>query len=179
MNNSTNQRSGVNTRLCCKNKIALEVLREFRVSGSNAYSQTQDLSAAIEESCYNESLEIARVHGILADFSNQGFINIYSQQCYKILSNLPAIANSKSLRSDLHNIAKYSSDELNPEVGRAVREDIEIRRKQVLVKRVSKAYTCSRCGKNETERSNFQSAAGDEDSTVSITCCFCGHKWFK
>lgn len=167
------------TRKTSKNTLALEILREFKLTGNTSYAQTQTISAIIEESCYTEALSIARTTGILADFSNKDFTGIYSQQCYKILSNLPAISANKSLRDDLSNIAKYSSEELNPGVSEAVRNDIEIRRKQVLIKKVSRAHTCARCGNNKTTRTGFQSAAGDEDSTVSIECCVCGHKWFK
>ena len=144
----------------------------------------------IERSCMNSTVDYCTNSGTPPAWNNKLFLNKYSSEIYRIVANLDPTSSCTSANGnsslfdlimsnniDLNNITHVSSEEMNPEISREIRETIAKRKEQVLVKKISKQHTCSRCKKKETEVLRYQGRSADEDSNFSIRCIHCLHTW--
>lgn len=76
-------------------------------------------------------------------------------------------------------VGMLSSAELDPAVGEKERAEIERRRSTAHKRKTSTRYTCKKCGKRETYSMEYQSRAGDEAATYTVTCLYesCRNSW--
>lgn len=74
-------------------------------------------------------------------------------------------------------VANIGPDKLCPSVLQKEREEIELRRKQRVEEKTSKAYKCKKCGKNETTMQEMQTRSSDEAPTLVVQCVNCGYRW--
>lgn len=88
-----------------------------------------------------------------------------------LLSYLPSI--------DPKTAAYLSGQEINPYSSQQYLDEISIREKQTIDKKVSKMYKCPRCGERKTTYVSVQSRGLDEDNTLYITCQECSFSWKK
>jgi DNA-directed RNA polymerase subunit M/transcription elongation factor TFIIS len=141
----------------------------------------------IERSCSNRAIDTANEMGIIPNFAEAKYINLYSAECYRILSNIGKDTAFNSFlvdkivsgEIDAAAVADVSNKELNPDANAAEREEIEIRKMQKTEIKVSRKYTCKKCGNNETIPIEYQSRAADEASSHSIKCITCENVWRK
>jgi DNA-directed RNA polymerase subunit M/transcription elongation factor TFIIS len=139
----------------------------------------------IERSCSNTAIDCAIRLGVSREFSNPRYVNIYSAECMRILSNIcPETAYDSYLPMqiiegtiDITKIADMKNEELNPAAGKAERDEIEMRQNQKTEVKVSRMYKCKKCGGNETKPIEYTSRAADEASSRSIKCMNCGEVW--
>ena len=147
--------------------------------------EKDEIVTKMERDCYNKVIESCIQDGIDRLWSNIKFRDRYSIVCYKVLANLDVncsigsnlvekIINGKI---DPAKIADMSSEELYPEASCAEREMIDLRKNQCISRKVSRKYTCKKCGKNETEFYEQQCRSLDEPGTIFIICIHCGNKW--
>jgi DNA-directed RNA polymerase subunit M/transcription elongation factor TFIIS len=118
--------------------------------------------------------------GIDRFFTNKKFVDRYSTICAKLLANL----NNEYLidliisdTMDVNDVASLESKEMCPNASREIRKNIELRQNQQLNIKVSTAYTCRKCQKNQTIYQPFQSKAGDESENISLKCINCQNVW--
>ena len=139
----------------------------------------------IERSCFNSSIDKAAGMGVVTLFTDSQYKNIYSSECMRILSNLhPDTAHSSYLIDsiiagtvDVTKIAELRNDELDPTASQQERDEIALRQSQKTETKVSRRYTCKKCGGNETIPIEYQSRNADEASSRSIKCVICGNVW--
>lgn len=136
----------------------------------------------LERACFNSAIDIAPHYGVPPIFEDSRFINIYSAECMRILWNLDAntayndylISKITDGSFDITSITSMKNEELNPEASKKERDDITTRQNQKADVKVSRKYTCRKCGKNKTIPVDFQGRAIDEASSKSIKCVKCG-----
>jgi DNA-directed RNA polymerase subunit M/transcription elongation factor TFIIS len=139
----------------------------------------------IERSCYNEAVMHCMRMGYARHFSSHPFVSKYSENCYRILQNMdPKCVGSSYLLDavcsgnvDLDNIAQLPPIELCPEANKSQREEIEIRRQQKVEQKVSRRYTCRRCGCDRTVSLEYAPNCADEATKFSIKCTNCNYVW--
>lgn len=135
----------------------------------------ETIAAQIEAGCYAQVIK-DYPPGAEIDFSSPGVIGLYSSYCYKVLSNLESIFQRGI---PLDKAASVPSAEINPDVHRSTREELELRMSVSIEKKISMMYRCGKCGGKRTTLDRRQTRAADEDSTLFITCVACGHRWTR
>ena len=70
-----------------------------------------------------------------------------------------------------------TTEELCPHANKAVRDEIELRKKIKIEKNMSGFNTCSKCHSKRTTIEIVQTRALDEGTTKKITCEDCGNRW--
>jgi DNA-directed RNA polymerase subunit M/transcription elongation factor TFIIS len=142
------------------------------------------IARKIERSCYNQTMVQCTSAGIETRWTNVQFVQMYSMNTSRILANLnPATRHSTYLldkckeydKDELKGISNLTNAELCPEASRDINDEIELRLKQKVEPKVSRKYTCKRCGGNETMIIEYQARCADEASSYSIKCVNCEH----
>lgn len=140
----------------------------------------------MERSCFEVTIKSCTARGVDRLFSDARFLDCYSQNCARVLSNLDAggsvgsdylIKELLDGRVDAYDVATLYSTELCPNASVAERKEIELRRAQKVERKVSRIYTCHKCGDNRTVMIEYQARAADEASTWSIKCITCDYVW--
>ncbi len=153
-----------------------------------AKDKRETIIRRMERDCYNKTVDICIRDGVDRLWNEKRFKDRYSSECFRILSNLDASSSvqSKYLMDqildggiDPANIAALSNYDLCPQASKAERDEIDLRRNVQVEIKVSRAYTCGKCQKNETTVREYQGRASDEGASLSIKCCSCGHTWRK
>lgn len=163
-------------------------MRVLNTHGSFTLLPLQDrdtIVRRIERSCFNTSITKAETAGVVTTFTGKKFIELYSAECSRILHNISSntafnsylIDKIITFEVDLNTIADLKSEDLNPEVSAAEREEIRIRMCQKTERKVSYKYKCKKCGGNETIPLEYQGLAVDEASSHSIKCINCENVW--
>ena len=140
----------------------------------------------MERNCFEVTINSCITDGIDRLFTEKKFVDRYSVNCSRVLSNLDTdgsvgstylIENVIKGIVDPYVIAELNSKDLCPEASRAEREEIELRQNQKVHNKVSHAYTCRKCGGKETLPIEYQGRASDEASNLSIKCIQCEYVW--
>jgi DNA-directed RNA polymerase subunit M/transcription elongation factor TFIIS len=136
------------------------------------------IPAGIERGCYKKAM---------ASTTDSNYLwSVYSDICYRVYYNLAETTVNPDIWEGLidgtidpASIAEMTTEQLNPTVNQAIRDNIERRRQQRLERAVSNLYTCPKCHKKDTEYCSYQSASADEGSTLMIKCLTpdCLHTW--
>lgn len=170
------------------------LMKEYMKSACAKYGGWAELDAdtqdkiirRIERCCFNKAVMSSIEDGIDRRWANPKFVGRYSAECYRVLSNIDHTSSVRSDyliseiiagRIDAAEVAELSSYELCPMASQAERDEIDLRMQQKVDMKISRAYTCSKCHKNETQLKRYQASRADEDSTISIRCINCGHVW--
>jgi DNA-directed RNA polymerase subunit M/transcription elongation factor TFIIS len=150
-------------------------------------AETQEMIIRrVERSCYNAAIVSSIRDGIVPAFAEKKFVDRYSATCCKILHNLNtsgAVGSSylidalMSSEIDANTVADMKSTDLCPEVNERLLHELELRKKQKVAVKVSRAYRCRKCGTNETTTVEYQSRCADEGSSLSIKCVNCSFVW--
>ena len=168
--------------------------------------QSQEIKDALvrrmERSCFNRVIHECILDGTDRLFTEKKFVERYSSACCKLLSNID-VTNielsdvdvsgevmdivprqqcymiDKIISGDVDSriTGDLSSHELCPSASEHERAALSIRQQQKFVEKVSRAYTCYKCGGNETIPIEYQARAADEASSRSIKCINCGYVW--
>jgi len=140
----------------------------------------------MERSCFEITINSCILDGVDRLFTNIKFVQRYSVNCSRVISNLgsdPSVGDTDvvariiSGEIDTYYIAHMTSMELYPEASSNERREIEIRKTQKITSKVSRAHTCKKCGGNETIPIEYQARASDEGSSFSIKCVNCDYVW--
>jgi len=135
----------------------------------------------MERSCFEYTINTCIIDGIDRLFSESKFVQRYSMNCYRILTNInnnPALI-KKIIDGSVvtRKIAELTNYELHPEASEKERAEIKLRQQQKIQSKVSRAYWCKKCEKNETISIEYQAAALDEGTSYSIKCVHCEYVW--
>lgn len=135
----------------------------------------------IERGCYNNTILSCIKDGITQNWESVKFVGRYSSSCYRIISHLSYRGLAEKIINEsigpLDNVSLLSSFELDETGSATERAEIELRKKQKVDQKISKVFTCRKCGGKETTMKNYQTRAADEDSTLSIRCIRCEYVW--
>jgi DNA-directed RNA polymerase subunit M/transcription elongation factor TFIIS len=179
--------AGVRERDIMKNIISTSCAKSPHWARLDAERQASVIRK-IERSCHNDAVITCERDGIDRRFGtgNSPFIMRYQANCYRIISNLDS---DSSVRSDylinkicngeidLDNIVTLSSYDLYPNASQAERDEINTRKEQKVEQKVSRRYTCKRCGKDETTSIEYAPRSADELTSRSIKCVNCNKVW--
>lgn len=140
----------------------------------------------MERNCFEVTITSCTLDGVDRLFTDKKFIERYSTVCARVMANLnpgSSVGSAALLKKlisgevDPYKIAEMSSFELCPEASQAERDEIELRKQQKFENKVSHAYTCRKCGQNETIFIHFQARSADESESTSIKCIHCENVW--
>jgi DNA-directed RNA polymerase subunit M/transcription elongation factor TFIIS len=138
----------------------------------------------IEKSIYEKTVYSCNTHNVHVAWDNTLFINKYSNESYRIISQIdtqscandPNFAN-KIIDDKLQNVAFLESRDLAPQLYKPIEESIEVRKRQIIIQKVSKLYKCPKCGQKQSRIEEVQLRSFDEGANVSACCCNCFHTW--
>jgi DNA-directed RNA polymerase subunit M/transcription elongation factor TFIIS len=127
--------------------------------------------------------DYVRENIINSGWEDQRFVNEYDCLCAKLAYNLDTsdylIEKIKNGEIIIEELPGLSSEKLNPDINRAIREMIEIRKKQKIQKKYTTAYTCPKCKQNKCTSDIQQILNPDEPPTIKIQCENCMYRWSR
>jgi DNA-directed RNA polymerase subunit M/transcription elongation factor TFIIS len=179
--------TGVREREIMKDLINASCAKS-RSWGALCAEKQASIVRKIERSCLNNAVITCERDGLDRRFGsgNSPFIMRYQANCYRIISNIDIdssvhteylINQICNNNIDIDNIATLSSYELYPLASQAERDEINMRKEQRIEQKVSRMYTCRRCGKSETTSIEYAPRAADELTSRSIKCIHCNNIW--
>lgn len=143
-----------------------------------------NIASNLEKGVYNYSLEHAHKLNVVKQWSNQYFVQIYSDRLRSIYINLKNSDNllNKLKNKDIkaHRLAYMTHQDMNPESWRELIELKEIRDKHKydpVLEASTDEFTCRRCKSSQCTYYQLQTRSGDEPMTTFVSCINCGNKW--
>ncbi len=147
------------------------------------YRKKHKLIKRLESSCYNETLQTARIHDIINKWNDDEFIDLYHEVCGQVLAHLnyeetiPKNAN-KFIFSMIHSkdytikFPTLKHKDLYPETY----EEVEKRHAAGEQKKTkfSKLYKCRVCKESLSTITNLYNRSADEGVNIMIKCVHCG-----
>ena len=138
----------------------------------------------IEKSIYDKTIHVCTSHNIHISWDDQLFINKYSNESYRIISQIdqqsyvndPNFGN-KIIDNNMQNIAFIESRDLVPHLYKDIEDSLNERKQQKIIQKVSKLYRCPKCGEKQSKIEEVQLRSLDEGANVSACCCNCFHTW--
>lgn len=168
-------------------RAALRIVCESHAEWVTIPADAQEtIIRRIERGCFEVVISDCKSAGINRLFTEKKFVDRYSAICARVISNLDlngSVGSSYLLKKVIqgsinpHDVALLPSYDLCPEASVALRGEIAARQNQVTATKVSRAYKCRKCGKNETIPKCAQTRAADEGESMSVTCVHCDHHW--
>ena len=140
----------------------------------------------IEKSCLTRAIENSKNQNIRCIWSNDKFVNIYHDICYKIAINLDSTSVVKSnyikdkiVNKDcvLQDIANLTDKELCPDIYIIIDKKIETRNNLKTTIKFSELYKCFKCKRNQCTTERVYNRSIDEGINLMINCTFCGNRW--
>ena len=166
------------------------LITEACVAHPSWQNVTADMKDAIprriERNCFEVTIKSCTNDGIDRLFTEKKFLERYSSNCNRVISNLDvrSLVGSSYLldmiiagKIDPYRVAELESKDLCPEASATERAEIKLRQDQKTVMKVSTKYTCRKCHRNETTFLEYQGRASDEASSLSIKCIHCEYVW--
>lgn len=167
--------------------LVIEDSASFRRNLKNALFKligNENIASNLEKGVYNYSLEYAHKMNVVKQWSNQYFVQIYSDRLRSIFLNLKK--NGDLLRKlqdkeiKAHRLAFMTHQEMNPESWKDLIELKEIRDKNKynpVLEASTDEFTCRRCKSNQCTYYQMQTRSADEPMTTFVSCINCGSKW--
>jgi DNA-directed RNA polymerase subunit M/transcription elongation factor TFIIS len=116
---------------------------------------------------------------VSCNWQNPLFVYKYNLIAYKIQTNLELTEepHSKELVKriingdiDVKKIASMTAKQLHPHRFKEIYNEINLRKKQKVVKKISTQHECFKCGGRKTTETELQLRSLDEGSTLIIKC---------
>jgi DNA-directed RNA polymerase subunit M/transcription elongation factor TFIIS len=147
--------------------------------------QQDTIVRRIERCCHAKTVKECTDQFIPRLWSEPRFIERYSTECYRIVSNIDAtsiVASSylakKIIRGevDLRYICDIPNHELNPAGSQDERDELSVRMQQKVNNKYCKDK-CRNCGQLKVRYAEHQTKASDELSNFHYKCDGCGDWW--
>jgi DNA-directed RNA polymerase subunit M/transcription elongation factor TFIIS len=169
---------------------AVEDYREDIVSTLKNRTGLDDAQCKdIEVGIYNWSIKFSDEHGVIKNWANKKFVNIYMGKARSILANVDkeSYVGNERLMNRLHDgeflpheIPFMKPENMFPEKWRTI-IDAKMKREQFSLQDKQEAMTtmfkCGKCKKRECVYKELQIRSCDEPMTLFITCLNCGNRW--
>lgn len=164
-------------------------LRKYQPFNDLPIEKQEEHIRRIERSCYNHACYMADTKNISCNFHNPIFVNIYNIITFRVQKNLLYDSDNPDNKYlvekivdesfDIKSIGSAKSSELCPAKTKKIRDEIEKRKRQKIIKKYSTQHECFKCGGRKTTEVEIQLRSLDEGSTLIITCEVenCGNVW--
>jgi DNA-directed RNA polymerase subunit M/transcription elongation factor TFIIS len=163
-----------------------KIVEKFMIPMNNDYK----LSKNLEISCYNQALEYSNEKGIIKQWENPIFKQIYTRICISLFTNLDSdsyVKNNylcnKILNGEIsaYKAGSLKPNEMFPDNWTKMVQSKEKRDKlayEVRMENVISGFdTCGKCKGDKVTFYERQTRSADEPMTRFITCINCGNKW--
>ncbi len=143
----------------------------------------------LEKGIYNWCIDYATQRGIIKNWDNGVFVQLYMDKFMSVMANLDKssyVKNQDLLPRLMNNefqpqhIAFMTREHVYPGVWRdiideKIKRDANIGENTVTA--MTTQYKCGRCKKRECVYYELQTRSADEPTDLRITCLNCGNKW--
>lgn len=152
----------------------------------NHDKKKENIIKHIEKGCLIRAIEKAKTYNIRCIWSNEKFVNLYHNICYKVAVNIDkdsSIESSYMINKildgdiDLKKIANMTSKELCPKKYEKLEEKMQKRHNLERKIKFSERYQCKKCKRNQTTTERCYNRSLDEGVNLTIRCLFCGNSW--
>ncbi len=155
----------------------------------NKLGLSEKQSVDLERGVYNWTIEYSNEHGIIKNWDNITFTEIYKNKCRSVFANLDKntyIGNKRLITRLEENeflprdIPYMKPDNMFPERWRDIletkmRKDAKIGENTLTS--MTDQFRCSRCKKRECVYHSIQLRSADEPETIFVRCLNCGKSW--
>ena len=164
-------------------------MREIMVGKLKKCGITKIQAKQIEKGIWEYSIKYAEDNGIVTEFNDTMFKNVYFNKGRSIYSNLNEntyIKNTrlknrvKSKEFPEKKLAFMNPQYMFPELWKEYLDEKERREKVLYETRKETAtdmFKCGRCKKKECTYYQLQTRSADEPMTTFVTCLNCGKRW--
>nr|BCY04600.1 hypothetical protein [Abalone asfa-like virus] len=145
----------------------------------------------IEISCFDATITFCKDNNTKYQrlWTSGPFIAMYSLKCGEVLNALDpnSLTSKKWGLYTLEKLkegelqpkifGKLTSDQLNPNIAKKEKTEIQVRTEQKISVKTSQLYKCPVCKMRETTYYSQQLRSLDEPATIMCTCLNCGHRF--
>ncbi len=164
--------------------IMSDILGAYPFFQQYTYFEKIDIIRDLENGCLDEAIKAANENGIIKNWKNVDFVNLYHSICFNILSNLDYDTRSESLiqkieakEVNMRDLAKMTSMELCPEKHIIINKKIEQRNNFKRKLKYSELYQCRKCKNKKCTIEKRFNRSLDEGVNLTINCIECGFSW--
>jgi len=156
------------------NTVTAETPRQLMLKSMQKYLKNYDVQA-IEESCYNAAIAIAKSSDdLICRTWDTRFANIYLTRCQFVIEAINSESETCKKYGvptiDLKRVGFMDFTQLCPQALVEERKTYEVRAKQEVQQKVSRVFTCWRCKGNKTTYIEKQLRGRDEAPSFIVTC---------
>lgn len=146
-----------------------------------------DMILSIEQSCYDNAIDIAEHELLPKNFDYPQFEQLYRTRVMRVTKNIDINSEvgdehlATALLSgaiDPSTVSTLENKVLCPSRNEKILEELSARMNTTITLKTSSLYKCRQCGHKETTVRSMQMRSADESETIIICCIFCGYKWF-
>ena len=144
------------------------------------------LMEELELGCMSRALTQSKKFNIRSIWSNDAFVDLYNEICYKLAVNLDVDSPVKStylinliLNNDIKAIdaANLTSREMCPKLLEKLENKIKLRTNLERKIKYSELYRCKKCKRNQCTTERLYNRGLDEGVSLMISCGYCGNSW--
>ncbi len=157
------------------------------VEGPLTEESREAIATDLEKGVYNWAIEYSIRKGLVRNWANPRFKNIYVAKCRSIAANLQMTSYIGNVRliNRLHereflprDLPFMRPENVFPELWKSVL-DVKLMRDQFFEKpeAMTDQFRCGRCKKRECVYQELQLRSSDEPMSLFITCLNCGNRW--
>ena len=147
------------------------------------HSDIDTMSINLERGIYNFIIQKATKEQIVKKWSNQFFVEIYTDHARSIYINLSVEAIREAVLSrkiKAQDLPFMTHQEMMPEKWSALLEQKRIRDKnkyEVHLEASTDNFLCYKCKSRQCTYYQMQTRSADEPMTTFVTCIKCGNRW--
>jgi len=158
--------------------------------GKKTANQLSDMEIKdMEIGIYNWSIMEASSRGIVRNWDNVRFKQLYVEKARSVLSNIDesSYVNNKRLLQRCkekeffpHDIAFMNPENVHPDVWKTSIDAMMKKYENAYENKVvamTNMFKCGKCKKRECTFYELQTRSGDEGTTIFIRCVNCGNSW--
>ena len=146
--------------------------------------ENTSIASNLEIGVFNYSLEYAHKLNVVKLWSNQYFVQIYTDRLRSIYLNLKRnkdlLQKLKNKEIKAHRLSYMTHQEMNPESWKELIEQKELRDKNKydpVLEASTNEFTCRRCKSTQCTYYQLQTRSADEPMTTFVCCINCGNRW--
>ena len=167
--------------------VTIEDANNFRKNIKNTLTNlvgNTSIASNLEIGVFNYSLEHAHKLNVVKLWSNQYFVQIYTDRLRSIYMNLKRnidlLHKLQNKEIKAHRLSYMTHQEMNPEAWKELIEQKELRDKHKydpVLEASTNEFTCRRCKSTQCTYYQLQTRSADEPMTTFVSCINCGNRW--
>ena len=160
-----------------------KMFRENIINSLSKLFVASSIATTLENGIYDYSVKKADSNGVIKEWSNCYFTEIYLNRLKTVRYNLQLSDNINKLNNNIimpYDFANMSHQEMCPDKWKTLLENKRIRdqnKYETNLEASTDDFKCWKCKSKKCTYYQLQTRSSDEPMTTFVTCLDCGNRW--